>query len=374
LVPHWDALVTSLLVISVALATGWFVGSLAVRAARRWAKHSGTIVDDALLQHLSRPLRWLFPVAALTLAFPLIRVHGALHDNLQHILVVSLTLLVGWVFFKSLRVVEQVAEQRYNVNVEDNLQARAMYTQLRGLRNIAGFVIAIVTFGFALLSFDGVRQVGAGLLASAGVAGVVIGFAAQRSIATILAGLQIAIAQPIRVDDVVIVEGEWGRIEEVTLTYVVVRIWDLRRLIVPITYFIEKPFQNWTRTSAEILGTVELHVDYGVDVDAMRAELKCILDASPHWDEKVWGLQVTGSSERSMLLRTLMSAKDASAAWELRCEVREKLIAFLKTHYPNALPRLRAELTSQVQLSNGSLGTQSATKPAGMDRTRGRST
>ena len=186
------------------------------------------------------------------------------------------------------------------------------------------------------------------MIASAGVAGIVVGFAAQKSLGTLLAGIQIALTQPVRIDDVVIVEGEWGRIEEITLTYVVVRIWDLRRLVVPITYFIEKPFQNWTRTSADILGSVFLHVDYGVPVDALRKELTRILEASPNWDRKVNVLQVTDAKERTLELRALASSSDASRSWDLRCEVREKLVAFVQANYPGSLPRLRATVDGLV--------------------------
>jgi small-conductance mechanosensitive channel len=196
------------------------------------------------------------------------------------------------------------------------------------------------------MTFERVRQLGAGLLASAGVAGIVLGFAAQKSLATILAGIQIALTQPIRVEDVVIVEGEWGTIEEITLTYVVVRIWDMRRLIVPIHYFIEKPFQNWTRVSADILGTVNLYLDYSVPVEALREEFKRILDASDYWDGETWGVQVTDSTDKTMTVRPLMSAKNSGDAWNLRCEVREKLIAFVRENYPDALPRIRAEVDS----------------------------
>jgi small-conductance mechanosensitive channel len=194
-----------------------------------------------------------------------------------------------------------------------------------------------------LMTFDQVRQLGTTILASAGIIGIVVGMAAQRTIGSFIAGLQIALTQPIRVDDVVIVENEWGRIEEITLTYVVVKIWDLRRLVVPITYFIEKPFQNWTRVTADILGTVYLYVDYTVPVESVREELQRILKASELWDGKVCVLQVTNTSERAVELRALMSAEDASTAWSLRCEVREKLITFVKENYPQALPKLRTE-------------------------------
>jgi small-conductance mechanosensitive channel len=193
-----------------------------------------------------------------------------------------------------------------------------------------------------------VRQFGASILASAGIAGIVVGFAAQRSIATLLAGFQIALTQPIRIDDVVIVEKEWGRIEDITLTYVVVRVWDLRRLVVPITYFIEQPFQNWTRSSADILGTVFLYVDYSVPLEPLRAEFTRILEHSRFWDGKVNVLQVTNAKEQTLEIRALASAADASLAWDLRCEIREKLITFVQQTFPDSLPRLRASLDAKL--------------------------
>jgi len=195
-----------------------------------------------------------------------------------------------------------------------------------------------------LMTFDKVRYLGTSLLASAGVAGIILGFAAQRSIGTLLAGIQIAITQPIRLDDVVIVENEWGRIEEITLTYVVVRIWDKRRLIVPTTYFIEKPFQNWTRVSADILGTVFIYTDYQVPVDKLREEFTRILEKSELWDRKTNVMQVTNATDRTIEIRALMSAADSPTAWDLRVHVREKLITFLQENYPDSLPRTRIEM------------------------------
>jgi small-conductance mechanosensitive channel len=222
--------------------------------------------------------------------------------------------------------------------------ARGVYTQVTVLKKIAIGVIAVFAIASMLMVFQSVRQLGTAMIASAGVAGIVIGFAAQKSLGTLLAGFQIAMTQPIRIDDVVIVEGEWGRIEEITLTYVVVAIWDQRRLVVPITYFIEKPFQNWTRTSADILGSVFLQVDYAVPVDAVRQELTRLLEASPNWDRKVNVLQVTDARERTLELRALASSSDASKSWDLRCEVREKLVAFVQKNYPGSLPQVRATL------------------------------
>ena len=221
---------------------------------------------------------------------------------------------------------------------------RQIHTQVLVLKKVARTIIGIFTLASMLMVFDSARQLGGSILASAGIAGIVVGLAAQKSIATLLAGFQIALTQPIRVDDVVIVEGEWGRIEEITLTYVVVKIWDLRRLVVPITYFIEQPFQNWTRSSAAILGTVFLHVDYTAPVDALRAELTRILAASRYWDGTVNVLQVTEAKEHTLELRALASAASAGDAWDLRCEVREQLVSFLQHHHPQSLPVLRAAL------------------------------
>ncbi|MGB2599197.1 MAG: mechanosensitive ion channel domain-containing protein, partial [Candidatus Omnitrophota bacterium] len=202
----------------------------------------------------------------------------------------------------------------------------------------------VLTGALVLMTFEKVRQLGTSLLASAGIIGVILGFAAQKTLGNFIAGLQIALAQPIRIDDVVIVEDEWGWIEEITLTYVIVRIWDLRRLVVPISYFIEKPFQNWTRISADILGSVFIYADYTVPVKELRSELTRILEESQHWDKKVNGLQVTNTTAQTVEIRALMSSVDSPTAWNLRCEVREKLLEFLQKRFPECLPRTRVEL------------------------------
>jgi small-conductance mechanosensitive channel len=260
-------------------------------------------------------------------------------------------LLIGVVAFILFQIVDAAASfiiRQHRMDLSDNLQARSIYTQVVVLKKVAMTTIGIFTLASMLMVFDSVRQFGASILASAGIAGIVIGFAAQRSIATLLAGFQIALTQPIRLDDVVIVENEFGRIEDITLTYVVVQLWDLRRLVVPITYFIEQPFQNWTRSSADILGTVFFHVDYSVPFDALRAELTRILGTSRYWDRKVNVLQVTDAKEHTLELRALASAADASLAWDLRCEIREKLVAFVQQKYPDSLPRLRASLDARL--------------------------
>jgi len=230
------------------------------------------------------------------------------------------------------------------VDVKDNLAARRMRTRFLVLRRVTAVIIGFVTLSVMLMTFPSIRRLGLTMFASAGVAGLVVGLAARPMLTNLIAGLQIAFTQPIRIDDVVIVEGEYGRVEEISTTYVVIRIWDQRRLVLPLSYFIEKPFQNWTRVTADILGTVYLYADYTLPVEEVRKELLRILESSGLWDGKVWGLQVTEATERNLQLRALMSAADSSTAWDLRCHVREKLAAFLADCYPQCLPTARMEV------------------------------
>lgn len=341
----WNVTATSLGILAVAAFVGWLVALLLVRGLGRWARRTDTPIDDAVARHLSGPLRYLLPALLVGALLPALTLPEGLRDGLGHALLIVVLVGIGWSLFKTVRVIEDVLVA-YCDEPADDLKARAVRTQVRVFRNVGGFVIIVITLAFVLLTFDRVRQIGAGLLASAGIAGIVLGFAAQRGIATVIAGIQIAISQPIRMDDVVIIEGEWGRIEEINLTYVVLRLWDLRCLIVPVTYFLEKPFQNWTRGSSDLLGSVELHLDYSVPVDALRQEFQRLLESSPLWDKKVCALQVTNTTETSMTLRPLMSAKNASDAWNLRCHIREKLIEFVKTEYPGTLPHVRAQIAT----------------------------
>jgi small-conductance mechanosensitive channel len=227
------------------------------------------------------------------------------------------------------------------MDVEDNLSARRIYTQVSVIRKIIVTAVVIIATGSILMLFDPVRQFGTSILASAGIAGVVIGFAAQKTLGNVLAGIQIALTQPLLIDDIVVVEGEFGQIEEITLTYVTVRTWDLRRLILPITYFIEKPFQNWSRVSTELLGTVILYLDYQVPLGELRKELKRLVENNPKWDRKVCGLQVTDTKQSTIEVRALVSSTDPGKMFDLRCDVREGLIDFLRRHHPESLPRVR---------------------------------
>jgi small-conductance mechanosensitive channel len=310
-----------------------------------FASASRSTWDDVFAPFAGRALRLVLPLLAVILGVPALSFSDQAELVLQNAVSLLLIGVVALLLLQFVGALSQFVIRRHRIDVDDNREARAIFTQVTVLKRIVGLIIVIFAIASMLMVFDSVRRFGTAIIASAGVAGIIVGFAAQKSIATLLAGFQIAMTQPIRIDDVVIVEGEWGRIEEITLTYVVVKIWDLRRLVLPITYFIERPFQNWTRTSADLLGTVFLYLDYNVPMNALRAELTRILKASPLWDKKVSVLQITDTKERTIEVRALVSAKDAGAAFDLRCEVREKLIEFLQRHHPHSLPRVRASLT-----------------------------
>ncbi len=253
---------------------------------------------------------------------------------------------ITWLIIKIIKVIRILILSKYNIQQDDNLEARKAYTQIIIIERILIFFIIIIATAIVLMTFESIRKIGIGLFASAGIAGIILGFAAQKLIATIIAGIQIAITQPIRIDDVVIVENEWGKIEEITLTYVVVRIWDKRRLILPTTYFIEKPFQNWTRVSAELMGTVFIYADYSIPFDEIRNELNHLLEKTDLWDDKIKLVQVTNATEKTVEIRILVSAADSSALFDLRVYIREKLIAFLQKNYPDCLPKTRIVLNN----------------------------
>jgi small-conductance mechanosensitive channel len=350
--------------LGIALLVGLAGHYIVYRLLLRLTKSTTVTFDNAIVKRCYRPLQWIIILLIVRVISNLPDMKSQIPDAALQTLALLLIALVAWLLIRMTYVLEDYVTSHFDIGVKDNLRARKIYTQLRVLKRIAIVVIGILALGAMLMTFERIQQLGKTILASAGIVGIVVGIAAQRTIGTFIAGIQIAITQPIRVDDVVIVENEWGRIEEITLTYVVVKIWDLRRLIVPITYFIEKPFQNWTRISADILGTVFLYTDYTVSVDAIREQLHKILTASENWDGKVCVLQVTNATDRTMEIRALMSAADASIAWTLRCEVREKLIEFIKTEYPQALPKVRAELNrlkdnSDLEQNGGSSDQQS---------------
>lgn len=301
-----------------------------------------------LLSQVRRPLLCLLPLLALNILWPAEYASSLFMTVLRHLALLGLIAVVIWLCLRLVSAIQWLVLQRNPVDISDNLQARRIQTQTRVLvRTLKGFVL-LIGFGCMLMTFPQARQLGASLLASAGIAGLVAGLAARPVLGNMIAGLQIAMTQPIRLDDVVIVENEWGRIEEITSTYVVVRIWDERRLVMPLQWFIEKPFQNWTRTTSSLIGSVFIWVDYGLPLAPIRAKLEQLCrDAPGLWDGRVCVLQVTDASDRAMQLRALVSSGDSSSNWDLRCFIREQLIQFIGASYPDCLPHLRAEISSR---------------------------
>ncbi len=329
-----------------ALFVGFLIHFIAFRIIRRLSQRRPSALWPALLKYGKTSSLFLILLICFIAVKPLMQIVPDSINSVNHAMAILIVIIVAWNLVQAVTIIRVSLLNRFSIEEGDNLKARKVHTQFRMLGNIIKFLIIVLAIGIGLMTFESIRHFGVSLLASAGIAGIILGFAAQKLIATILAGLQLAITQPIRLDDVVIVEGEWGKIEEMTLTYVVVRIWDKRRLIVPTTFFIDTPFQNWTRVSADILGTVFLYTDYTVPIDKIREELTRILHNSPHWDGLVNVVQVTDAKERTMEIRALVSAVDAGTAFDLRVEVREKLIAFLQKNYPQSLPTTRVVLNN----------------------------
>jgi small-conductance mechanosensitive channel len=307
-----------------------------------------TSIDDLIVKHMKGPLKLLLPVLIFNFALPYANINKQVLEVFRELFIILFIISFTWILTKVSSILTDVVKQKYRLDVKDNLRARKIQTQMQVLKRIVNIIIYIISLAVILMRFEEIRQLGTTLLASAGIVGLILGFAAQKTLSTLVAGFQIAFTQPIRMDDVVIVENEWGRIEEITLTYVVIKIWDLRRLIVPITYFIEHPFQNWTRVSADLIGSVYIYCDYKIPLEAVRKKLKEICGKSVLWDKKICLLQVTAAQEKTVELRALVSAADASKCWDLRCEVREKLLSFIQEEYSEYLPKIRAYLEKPV--------------------------
>ena len=343
LLETYSGLFWDLTVLALSLFVSITAHTLLFRFFKKLSNATEYAWDNILIQHIRGVTRFVFLLIALNIVVPMIVKSADAMVLLKRGFYLCWVLIIAYVLAQGIKIIESIILDRFDITERDNLQARKVYTQLQIFKRASYVVISILTFAFMLMTFEKSSTIGTSLLASAGVISIVIGVAAQRSLGNLLAGIQIALAQPIRIDDVVIVENEWGWVEEITLTYVVVRIWDLRRLVLPISYFIEKPFQNWTRTSADILGTVFIYTDYNVSVQTIREELYNILKNTSFWDGKVWSLLVTNTTERTVELRALMSAANASMIWNLRCHVREKLLEFIQKEHPQILPKFRAE-------------------------------
>lgn len=312
----------------------------------QWAATSENRFERILIPLAARYLRVLIPAMAVLFTIQLVDVADRFDAPARTAASLLIIAVIIWMLIEVVSAVESLILAGYRMDEADNLEARRIFTQVHMLKKVT--VAGLILLGGAsmLMVFPSVRQFGTSILASAGIAGIILGIAAQRSLANFIAGFQIAITQPIRIEDAVIVEGEWGWVEEVTLTYVVVRIWDWRRLVLPITYFVEKPFQNWTRNSGNILGSVFLYVDYSIPLEALRTRLDEILEETDLWDRNAKVLQVTDSRHHDIEIRILCSGKDSPTTWDLRCHVREKMIEFICENYPESLPRIRTELNA----------------------------
>jgi small-conductance mechanosensitive channel len=334
-------------VLSVGILVGvallaWLSYAVILAVARRVLGERHPLLRSTL-NATEGPARLALILLALAIALPSAPLDPNTEGILARVLGLATICLLGWAAAAALHIAADLYLLRFRIDVADNLLARKHVTQVRVLVRILDVVIALVTIGFALMTFDEVRQFGVTLFASAGVAGIVAGLAARPVLTNFLAGVQLVVAQPIRIDDAVIVENESGNIEEITFSYVVVRLWDFRRMIVPLSYFIEKPFQNWTRVGGDLIGSVFLYVDHAAPVETIRKKLNDVVSQSKLWNGKVVRLQVSDCKETTIELRALVSADNASAAWDLRCEVREKLIEFIQREHPYALPRRRLE-------------------------------
>ena len=338
--PSW---VPAVLLVTLSFAVGFLARFILLRFIRYWQTR-----DRKLFKSLEKHLR-----GSLFLFFPLLLINvGASYTNLHPdslsfittLINICIILSICSVLIRLTNVVQDMLFIRYDINLSNNLRARKIRTQIMYVKKVAIVVLVLFCVSLVLLSIPGVRKFGTTILAGAGVAGIIIGFALQKSLVNLFAGIQIAFTQPIKIDDAVVVEKEWGWIEEINLTYVVVRIWDLRRLVLPITYFTENAFQNWTRNNAQILGSVFLYLDYSMPLEPLRQHFEKILSETKLWDQQTQVLQVTDTSEKTMTIRLLMTAQNSPTAWDLRCYVREKMIEFIQQNYPHSLPRVRATL------------------------------
>jgi len=340
-VPQW---VVGLGLVAGAIVVALLVENIAARLIQRAIGQKMPALR-IFLQKIEGPVQLALCLAAVALVLPLAPLNDVWREQLTHFFVVAVIALIGWI---SMRAVELVAArylQQYRLDVEENFLARKHVTQVRVFKRVIDTLIVLIAVSTALMTFESVKQYGVSLFASAGAAGLIVGLAARPLLSNLIAGVQIAITQPIRIEDAVIIENEWGWVEDIASTYVVIRLWDWRRLVVPLSYFIERPFQNWTRDAQSLIGTVALHVDYDTDVSRIRRHLEQAVRESKLWDGAVVNLQVVDSHPRTVELRALVSARTAPQSWDLRCEIREKLLSFIREQMPEAFPRQRTTIS-----------------------------
>jgi len=306
-------------------------------------------LSEVLARKARAPIQIFVILTALYVVFEILQYRWILYPIIERIYSTLAALCYGWLAIKIIDLISSLLLTYFDIQQADNLLARKVHTQVRVLKRLSiAFVVIFVAVGI-LITFDSVRAQGTSLLASAGVLSIIVGLAAQKTMGNLFGGIQIAIAKPILVDDVVVVENEWGRIEEIHLTFVVVKLWDLRRLIVPISYFTDRSFQNWTKKTADLLGTVMLYVDYTMPVTYIREELNKWIKGNNLWDGKVNVVQVTNTTEQTMEIRILISASNSGAVFDLRCAIREHMIDFIQKNYPHSLPRVRSERVEELK-------------------------
>jgi small-conductance mechanosensitive channel len=339
---HWIPL--------AALAVGLAAALLFRVVTRSHARKRKSKLADALARHASRPLLLLLPVFFARAIQPLLALEPAAAPTIRHAATLLIIMSFGWLLISLGWTVQERLRDHLLSGVRDDRRAKIILTRVSVLSRMLTGLIVVLTAAAMLVTFPEGRAVGTSIMASAGVAGIVLGIAARPAAETFIAGLQVALTEPFSLEDSVVVEGEWGWIEEITSTYVVVRLWDLRRLVVPLKYFLEKPFQNWTRAGGRLIGQVSVEVDYTTPVGTLREEVRTILASSELWDGQFWNLQVTAAGERTIRLRVLASAANPDATWNLRCEIREKLVTHLQETYPLALPRVRATVESGTKV------------------------
>ena len=317
----------------------------------KWATEKNSRIGMIIFPLVNNSLKAIATLILINIILPYLNIPPAYLSIAEKAATLLLITAITWIILQIINAAEQYFLHRYGMQINENLRTRKLYTQIMVLKKIAYTIVITVAVAIALITFERVRELGTTLLASAGIITAIGAFAAQKTLSSTFAGLQIALTQPIKINDAVVVENEFGNIEEINLNYVVIKLWDLRRLVVPINYFIEKPFQNWTRTSSNLIGTIMLYVDYSIPVEQLRAKFREILENSALWDKNVGSLQVTDAKEHTVELRFLVSAANAGKLFNLRCEVREKLIDFIQQKFPHSLPRMRIDSDAMVKLA-----------------------
>jgi small-conductance mechanosensitive channel len=341
---YWHSIMWSAIILGGAIAISLIVRFVVFWALRRFTRKRGKLVIHSLVTHGAKPTHWIFPLIACLIVAPGLPLHHTAKNVLEHVVGIGLIAACAWMVILFVEVISDVVSGRYRIDVADNLMARRIQTQFQMLHRVVVILVIFMATAIALMTFHSIQRFGDSLLASAGVASLVLGLAMKGTLENLIAGIQIAFTQPFRIEDAVVIAGEWGWIEEIGTMFVVVRIWDLRRLVIPLSWFLQNPFQNWTRTSADLLGHCFIYVDYTVPVEPLRQELKRILESTKLWAGKVCVLQVSDFMQNVMQLRALMDARNSGDAWDLRCYVREHLIEFIRKNYPGGLPRYRGEL------------------------------